>query len=107
MTYVTVGRIGSTLIRRNHFQLMRIGVKVYVPHVTKKGTTVLWYDGCVPGSVTMDRFIRPKAIARGVAYAKENGFIFRDRIVHNDPLTFLEALLCDTDILSVNTQEDE
>ena len=105
MTYVTVGRIGSMLVRHNHFQLYRIGVKVYVPHITKKGKAVLWYDGPVPGTVTMDRFIRPKAIARGVAYAEENGFIFRSHIVHNQPLTYLEALLCETET-PVNPQEN-
>ena len=54
---------------------------------------MLWYDGPVPGTVTVDRFIRPIAIARGVAYAEEHGFTFRTRIVHNEPLSYLEALL--------------
>ena len=104
MTYVTVGRIGSMLVRLGTVQLIRIGVKVYVPHITKKGKAVLWYDGPVPGTVTMDRFIRPIAIARGVAYADENGFIFRARIVHNEPLSYLESLLMDSETL-VNPQE--
>ena len=91
--YVTVGRIGSITVRRNGFHLFRFGVKVYVPHVTKKGKAVLRYDGPVPGTVTMDRLIRPIAIARGKAYAEEHGFIFRHRIVHNEPVPALEALL--------------
>ena len=103
--YVTVGRIGSFTKKIGRIHLFRIGVKVYVPHVTRKGKAVLWYDGPVPGTVTMDKFIRPKAIARGVAYAEENGFIFRTRIVHNQPLTYLEALLSETET-SVNPQEN-
>jgi hypothetical protein len=103
--YVTVGRIGSITVRRNVFHLFRIGVKVYVPHVTKKGKVVLWYDGPVPGTVTMDRLIRPIAIARGKAYAEENGFTFRNRIVHNEPLSYLEALLSGVET-SANTQEN-
>ena len=102
--YVTVGRIGSFTKKIGSIHLFRIGVKVYVPHITKKGKAVLWYDGPVPGTVTMDRFIRPIAIARGVAYADENGFIFRARIVHNEPLSYLESLLMDSETL-VNPQE--
>ena len=41
MTYVTVGRIGSMLVRHGNVQLYRIGVKVYVPHITKKGKAVI------------------------------------------------------------------
>ena len=103
--YVTVGRIGSFTKKIGSIYLFRIGVKVYVPHITKKGKAVLWYDGPVPGTVTVDRFIRPIAIARGKAYAKENGFIFRNRIVHNEPLSYLEALLLDSEP-SANTQEN-
>ncbi len=103
--YVTVGRIGSFTKKIGRIHLFRIGVKVYVPHVTRKGKAVLWYDGPVPGTVTVDRLIRPIAIARGKAYAEENGFTFRNRIVHNEPLSYLEALLSGVET-SANTQEN-
>ena len=92
MMYVTAGRVGNYTRRMHFFPLYRFGVKLYKIHVTRKGATILRYDGFVPGTVTLDRHLRRKALTRAQEYAKEHGFIYRFPIRHNDPVPALEAL---------------
>jgi len=107
MMYVTVGRIGSYMRSMHHFKLYRFGVKLYKIHVTRKGDTILRYDGHVPDTVTLDRFIRAKAVKRAEEYAEANGFIYRWPIRHNDPVPAFEALIYagidNTDNMQENT----
>ena len=106
MTFVTVGRIGSYRRDMLHFHLVRIGVKLYKIHTTRKGKAVMRYIGFVPDTVTLDRFIREKAIKRGRAYASEHGFEYRSFIKHNTPVSAFEALIYAATDNTNNTQEN-
>lgn len=106
--YVTVGRIGRYRRQHDHFSLYRFGVKLYKVHVTRKGVAVYRYAGFVVESVTLDRFIRCKAMKRAQDYAVEKGFSYRFPIKHNQPLPLLEALataVFDSDNDNNNTKE--
>jgi hypothetical protein len=103
MTFVTAGRIGSYMKAMGHFKLYRFGVKLYKIHVTRKGKAVMRYAGFVPGTVTLDRLIRPKAVKRAEQYATANGFIYRWRLRHNDPVPAFEALIYAADDNNNNT----
>jgi hypothetical protein len=92
MTYVTAGRVGSEYRRCAHFQVMRIAVKLYELKTGRDGETRFKYVGFVPGTDTLDRYIRDKKRKMAKEHAAKIGGVYEDRILHNMKVGPLEAL---------------
>ena len=93
MLFVTAGRVGAEYRRCRHFMVMRIAVKLYELKTGRDGVTRLRYSGFVPGTDTLDRYIRHKKTRLAKEYAEKNGAVYQQWIKHNDVVPPMMALL--------------
>jgi hypothetical protein len=90
--YVTAGRVGSEYRRCKHFLVMRFAVKLYELKTGRDGVTRFKYAGFVPGTDTLDRYLRDKKHRMAKEHAGKIGGVYEDRILHNMKVGPLEAL---------------
>ena len=92
MIFVTAGRVGSEYRRCKYFMVMRIAVKLYELKTGRDGVTRFRYSGFVPGTDTLDRYIRHKKVRLAKEYAATNNAVYRKWIKHNDVVPPMLAL---------------
>jgi len=92
MVFVTAGRVGSEYRRCKHFYVMRIAVKLYEMKTGRDGVTRLRYAGFVPGTDTLDRYIRHKKVKLAKEHAAKIGGVYHDFIKHNKVVPPMVAL---------------
>ena len=93
MTYYTAGRVGSVYRRHLHFFVMNIGVKTYEMKTGRDGITRFKYTGVVEGTMTLDRYIRPRKEKLAQQIAAERGGVYQRVIRHNEVVDAMEALV--------------
>jgi len=90
--YVSAGRVGSEYRRCKHFQVMRFAVKLYELKTGRDGETRFKYAGFVPGTDTLDRYLRDKKHKMAKEHAAQIDGVYVDRLFHNLKAGPLEAL---------------
>ena len=97
MTFVTAGRVGCFYKRMGHFNVMRIGVKLYEVKTGRDGISRFKYVGAVEDTITVDRYIRHKKVRLAREYAQEHGAVFIQWLKHNDEVPPLYALVAEAE----------
>ena len=97
MTFVTAGRVGCFFKRMGHFNVMRIGVKLYEVKTGRDGISRFKYKGAVEDTITVDRYIRDKKVRLAREYAQEHGAVFIQCLKHNDEVPPLYALVAEAE----------